>query len=188
MGRRPRNEETRAFAGFLLYGDIITWEMKRFSEYLIETTLARIWDHACDPNQNVGIISAFRHENTPAINLDRTHQLAGMIRQAGYGFIFVEGHYIEEGSVKVDETSIFVIGRPGPDGAILRGQLRQWRDAFEQESALFKPAGGDHAYLLNANGTTIDVGRLHPNQTGMFMSQLHGRGDRPFIFESAFIG
>lgn len=154
--------------------------MKRFSEYLVETTISRIYQHATNPAIAVGIISASR-KDTAATNVQRTTQLANMVRSAGYGYVFVDGRYVEDGG-PVQETSIFVIG--DGDSTKLQRHLETWRNQFEQESVLFRPAGEKKAYLLFRDGGKMSLGDFHPDRAGEFMTHLRGRSAHSFVFEA----
>lgn len=151
--------------------------IQRFSEYLTETSLSRVWQHFTDPEQESGIISAWKDTLRPDENAKRTFELAAIIRKAGFGYTFVDGRY--QGN---EETSIVVVG--GKDGR-LKGLLRQWRAQFDQHSVLYKPQNTDRVILIYADHED-EIGQFHPNRAGDFMTHLRGRPGS-FVFESAAV-
>lgn len=162
--------------------------------YLTEAPLSRVWSHAVDPSIAIGIITGFRGDaagNTAAekfqTNQIQTKALAYDIRQSGFGYFFVEGHYVEHAGQpdeqQVKETSIFVIGRPGQNDQ-LKELLLTLRSKYRQESVLFKPEGTANALLIFASEET-SIGKLNPNKVGQFMTRLVGRPGT-FVFESAY--
>jgi hypothetical protein len=155
----------------------------RFHKYLTETSLTRIWQHMTNLEQESGILSAEKgkYRDQPKVNAERTFELAGKVRAAGFGYSYVEGHYVEpEGAVV--ETSVAIFG--GTNGK-LKGYLRRWREEYEQDSVLYKPEGTTHAFLLFSDGRETDIGTFHANRAGEFMTKLKGRPGT-FVIESAF--
>src|SRR6187549_370391 len=54
---------------------------------------SRLFKHSLD--KNIGILTAFRGENTYKKNKQLNKQLADDIRSAGFGFVNISGSYIE---------------------------------------------------------------------------------------------
>lgn len=164
--------------------------IKSFTEYLTETSLSRIWSYFSDTTVPAGIISASRSEyRQTTTNEARTMALARDVRAAGFGYVFADGHWIEKdvhgAEVHVEETSLIISGSPNDNGK-MKGCLRTWRDAYQQESVLFKPEGTTHVFALNHDGTETDIGVFHADRVADMMTKLRGRGGRTFVFESAF--
>jgi hypothetical protein len=157
---------------------------KTFHQYLNETTLSRVWSHAENPLIPIGLMSASRKGMPDAVKHQKTLDLAADVRNEGYGYFFVDGHYTEAGG-PVEETSVFIVGAPQDNGR-LKGLMRRWLHDYSQESVLFKPEGSNRGVLLTDAGTELDIGVMHPNRVGEMMTKLRGRGDRPFVFESAY--
>ena len=102
--------------------------MKTFKTHLKETTLSRVFRHFQNKKIPVGIITAFRNEFTHNQNEQRNKVLAGNITNAGYGYVYVDGHWKEKsngGKVDVKEDSILIIGRENDNGK-LKGLLKKW--------------------------------------------------------------
>lgn len=159
--------------------------------YLEETSLSRVWQHANDPHTPFGILTAFRlgepgHETEQAkINAHANRALAGDVRAAGFGYFFLRGNYVLKSGIPVQEISLLIPGRPGETDK-LRETLQHLIVKYRQESALFKPEGGDEAFFLFADGRLESVGRFHPDKVDAYMSELTmgaGRGGT-FVFEA----
>lgn len=159
--------------------------IKSFRQYLKETTLSRVYQHATDITRPIGIMTAFQSGRTERDNMDALAKLAGDIQSAGYGYFYLDGHYTHESGEPVDERSIFIVGNRGDDGN-LKGQLRQWRERYGQESVLYRPMGQTTAYLLFANSEQ-SIGEFHPNRLGDYYSRLRSRPGT-FVFEQALVG
>lgn len=173
--------------------------MRRYKDFvnntIKESTLSRIYQHTLE--REVGIVTAFRARYSKSENISRNRQLAGMIRDAGFGFIKLEGHWVEghgtEQAKDTFEESLLVIGDQHSGG--LRGFLRKCGAEFNQDAILFKPFDSENAVLIGTSGEDEDgnevkfpglgkevvAGRWHPSKIGEFYSKL--RNGRTFVFE-----
>jgi hypothetical protein len=162
---------------------------------LEEANLARLHDHLT--NRNVGIITAHRGHLPADENVSRNRQLENHIRQAGYGFVHVDGHYVEHFGTpearKVSERAYMVIGKEGEDHGELKGFLKKHGAAFDQDSVLHKAAGEKEAKLIGtsqresawpSHNEEVSVGAWHPNRAGEFHSSLHNK--KTFQFSESF--
>ena len=88
--------------------------MKKADILLQEVKLSRVWQHFTNPKVVVAILTAFRGEYSYDENVRRNTLLASDIKSRGYGFFYVDGHWIENSGTSqartVNEDSIFVIG------------------------------------------------------------------------------
>jgi hypothetical protein len=163
--------------------------IKTFNEYLTETTLSRVWSTFNEPAIAAGIISASRQERSAAENAARTMDLASKVRSAGYGYVFVDGQWVEMSptglAVPVKETSLVIRGGPKDNGK-LKGNLRKWMGEYDQEGVIFKPEGESYVIVMTNNGTETRIGSFHPDDAASMMTKLRGRGNRSFVFESAY--
>ena len=165
-------------------------DLKRFSEYLVETTLSRVWQKATDPLIPMGIITAFRDDQTAAENHAANDHLAAAIKSAGYGYSWVDGVYTyTDGRVpaKFYERSIIVTGRSGDTGQ-LRADLKRWLVMFGQQSVLFRNAGAPIAVFLYTDHE-VPAGPFHANLPGIqpYMTKLRHRPGS-FVFTEAWQG
>lgn len=155
-------------------------------------SLARIHDHV--KNRNVGLISADRAEHTAEERKAHRKALKADIRKHGYGYVNVQGRYIEnkgtphEKTVD-DEHSFMVIGKKGDDKGALKGFLKKHGEKYNQDSVLHKAHNEPTAKLHGTTkkkdawvpyGKTHDVGEFHPNKAAEYHSKL--KGNRPFSF------
>lgn len=115
---------------------------------IAEGGLSRILAHVKNDNKTFGMISAYRHENTPAENNKQTMLLTHDLISMKLGFIKMEGGYIETVSqdtpiedgvvpdgVQVKERSFFV-------GNLTKEQAMELCAKYNQDSVLFKDKDG----------------------------------------------
>lgn len=149
--------------------------MSKLSEYLIESSLSRIYRH--NEKHDCGTITAFRNEFTYNENLKRNKSLAYKLLKLRYSITKISGRYIEETedgkSKPVTEESFFVVDIE--DKKNLKENLHKLGNEFEQDSVLFIPhntiKGEDKAYFIFNNGS-----EKYFNGTGKF-----GYSDSPFL-------
>jgi hypothetical protein len=159
-----------------------------FKKYLVESSLARIWQHFENEDIPVGIITAFRKKFTLPENRQRNKRLIADLKTYGLGFIPVNGGYPETDDTtgekhNVREESLVVIGSAGDNGE-LKNVLSTLAKKYDQESALYKEVGEKrNAYLLFPNKSTSPLGTIKYNKMSDYMSKLKG-GRESFVFES----
>jgi hypothetical protein len=109
--------------------------MKKFSEFLNESSWSRIIQHI-ENNDSFSVISAYCNENTDQENLVKHDELKNEIRSLGYGYIEQNSGYsykdkgIDKPEIK-QEKSLF-IPKINYDGAMMIGKK------YKQESILYK--------------------------------------------------
>lgn len=164
--------------------------MKQFKEYLLESSLSRLWKYIED--YDVGTISAFRGEYTKAQNMTRTKEMKAALMQRGYSVTQVKGSYIENFGSKdqkeVGEVSFFVADHK--KSGTLEQDLKRLGEKFDQDSILFVPNKKD-AKLIGTSkrensypgyGKTETIGKAKFGKSiGQFFSRV---GGRVFTFES----
>lgn len=163
--------------------------MQNFKDYLTETTLSRVYRHF-KSERPIVVMTAFRGDKTYKDNVKRNRQLAAMIKNAGYGYFFVDGHWVEgDGNNKEDtsEDSIFIIGDPDDNGK-LKGLATNWMKKYNQDAILFKDASKTaKVELIFQNGSKESIGGFKPEKIAQAYTKIRGRGGRTFVFESANI-
>lgn len=168
--------------------------MKKEYEMMNETSLSRMFSNVNNPENAIGIITAFRFvpdmnlKDMYTLNVSRNKSLAADIKAAGYGFVYIDGYWIENKGTPeeqhVSEDSIFFIGK---NDGIVRDNLKKWINKWNQDAAIFIPTGKDRsAYLMNKSGNLEKIGSITPNKVATAYTKLRGRGDRTFVFESAY--
>lgn len=159
--------------------------MKRFTEFLNETTLSRVTSHFKSARP-VAILTAFRGSNTYEDNVKLNKQLASSIKSAGYGYVYVDGHWVEKDGNNIDDTSedsILIIGNEVDDGK-LKGLVTKWMKKYDQDGVLFKAEGeGQEMTILYSDGRVETIGKFSPNKIAQAYTKLRGRGKRSFVFE-----
>ena len=165
--------------------------MESFKQYLNEASLSRVYDHS--KNRNIGIISANRGENTKKENDALSNTLKSDIRSGGYGFIKINGKYIEnKGTDKeayVDETSYMIIGTDTDDKGKLKNFIKKLGEKYKQDCIFYKAFDSDQALLIGTksgawpgHGVEEPKGTFHPNKVSDYMSYIDGKG-KSFTFE-----
>lgn len=168
-------------------------EILTFKEFLNETAqdwqvldeagLSRVLQHI--ETRNVGFISAFRGTYSLAENRQRNAALKNDIRAAGFGFLRVVGHWVEnEGTpqeAEVIEESFMVIGDASDDHGRLVGFLRKAAHKFQQEAFLFKPYNTQAMTAQYANGGHDNIGQFSLSNIGKMYSSFK---KKKFVFRN----
>lgn len=171
--------------------------MEKFKDFLIESNLARVWQHTVE--RNIGIISACRSIHPKSVNYAKSGELQREIRSAGFGFINVEGHYIEgynsPEARDTKERSYIVIGIKGPDHGNLKGMLIKWGNKYHQDSILYKSFDSPDAFLIGTQDKdekgnsvwpgyrhAVNIGKWIPQKIAEFYSKM--RNGKTFVFQS----
>lgn len=164
---------------------------------LNESTLGRVTYHA--NNSNIATLTAFRKDVPLETNIKNNEILRDKIKEAGYGYIHVLGHYIENYGTPterpVEEHSFLVIGKRGDDNNQLLNDAKKWGEEFNQDSILHKKHNEDVAYFYGTSrrsdsypgyGKSFSVGKFYPNMAGDFHTILKDR--RTFAFAESVEG
>lgn len=154
---------------------------------LDEAGLSRILTHIAI--RNLGIITAFRGGSATPLEQNRAKNrlLQRDIRQAGFGFIRLQGSWPEnEGTpeeVQVVEESFLVIGREGDDNGALKGFLKKAGAKYQQDAVIYKPWNTQNAsliYMSNPNTLqSIGTFSLNPANIDKMYSKFKGH---KFVF------
>jgi len=155
------------------------------STSITEASLSRVWQHFNDPDRSVAILTAFRGEYDYDDNVKRNQSLTAKIRKLGYGFIFVDGYWVEnpgtEDEVRVKEDSVFVVApAAAPNFA---QEIHDLGNSFQQEAVVVKDQQGTR--LIFADGSTQPLGTIKPGSLGNIYTQLRtGKQSSTFVFEA----
>ena len=123
------------------------------------------------------------------LNRGRNRQLQTEIRQAGFGYLRVQGSWPEnEGTPEerqVVEESFLVIGSEGDDSGNLKGFLKKAGAKYQQDAVIFKPWNTTTAYLIFMSNPSklepIGTFSLDPQNIGKMYSKFKGH---KFVFHS----
>lgn len=156
-------------------------------QVLDEAGLSRILTHI--DTRNMGIITAFRGGSATPLEQNRAknRQLQADIRQAGFGYIRLQGSWPEnEGTpeeVQVVEESFLVIGSDSDDNGKLKGFLKKTGAKYQQDAVVYKPWDTTTAYLIYMSepNTLQSIGTfsLKPENVGKMYSKFKGH---KFVF------
>lgn len=183
-----------------------------YSDLLNESSLSRVLNKI--KNHSGGIITAFRGDIPYKQNLLNNKKILAYLQSKGYSITSVLGTFIEnfEDDDKkeeilarraggeyynktpkdVNERSFFVVNDKvvGDDGGELAKDLYKLGKAFNQDSVLIIPAGGEGAYLWGTSGSEGAYPGLGVKQvvgkgifgqhSGPFLTKVKGR---EFAFE-----
>jgi hypothetical protein len=157
-------------------------------------SLGRLFGQVSGSPNTLLIITAFRGENTLAINRSRNAQLSGDLRGFGWGFTPVLGGFVETipgqagqpQQQRVHEESFFVNASGNPQEVATK--VISLLKKYQQEAALVKYPGEEVASLLYPNGQASVVGRWQgdPKLMAAYYTRMRkGPGTRQFTFEAA---
>jgi len=141
--------------------DFGEWVDNKTEKSKIDESLARVYQHF-NSDRPIGLMSAFRGEYPLEENTKRNYKLAKLVRSAGYGFVWVDGTFIENkgksNEEHVSEVSLMIVGKNGQEG--LKEDLVRWARQFDQDAVVFKPESEQKiAYLIGQRGEILDTMR-----------------------------
>ena len=114
-------------------------------DFIVESSLSRVWQHVTKPKSTFGVISPFRKENSKKENEDNYIELKKIVRDMGYGYIEMKGGYKEEEGF-VNERSLLIPNIKRKEIVDLGKQYDQWSVLFKDEKQFVelgsKPASG----------------------------------------------
>lgn len=150
---------------------------------LNEIPLSRVRSHLVG-NRPVVILTAFRGSNTYRDNVRSNRELAAVMKKNGYGFNFVDGHWVEIGSDDIDtkEDSLFVIGNENDSGRLKKLAISMMK-RYHQDAIVYKDADTKNIVLIFNNGTEEKIGTFSPGKIGTAYTKLRGRSSGTFVFE-----
>lgn len=157
------------------------------SNQLQEIKLSRVLKHFKSSEYPVGTITAFRGDTPREKNIINNKKLAESLRNAGYGYVFVDGGWKEtqdDGTViDVQEDSILVIGQPNDNNKLYNLLLKKAKE-YNQDGFLFKPEDSTSIFIVDKFGKSSQISssfKLDRFEYGY--TQLRGAGKgRVFSF------
>ena len=157
------------------------YEMKQLSE----SSLSRVWQHFADNRKSCALLTAFRGEYDYETNTRRNHDLAAKIRNLGYGFIFVDGFWVENAGtaneIHVSEDSVFVNASADDDS--FADKMHSLANEYRQDAVLVKDNRSTR--LIFSDGNTQVLGRVQPGKMGVMYTKLrNNKKANTFVFAS----
>ena len=155
---------------------------------LDEVSLSRAYQHVVDrKSPSWGIVTAHRVMYSKKENEARNKQLEKDVRDMGYGFFKMEGHWQECQDPNINykdcpkdqlkdatEQPLFIPG-------IKEDELKSLCKKYNQDSVVYGDTKTDHARLIYKNGGEDNIGAFHPGKIAQAYSKL--KGGRTFTFE-----
>lgn len=167
---------------------------KLYEQVILESGLSRVWSKI--QNHSCGTITAFRGDKPYQENIKNNKKILAYLQSKGYSITSIMGTYIEgfgtEQAREVNERSFLVCNNKveGDDGGELANDLFKLGKAFDQDSVMIIPVGGDGAYLWGTSNREDSfpgydvkqpVGKgKYGKVAGEFLSKIKGR---EFAFE-----
>lgn len=148
---------------------------------LFESSLSRIWQHInASKERSFGILTSWKQSKTRKQNVEDFNELKSAIRNAGYGFIVVKGHWkecqdpdvsyddcAEENLVDAIEPSLVVIG------AKLKELTSLAFGKFNQDAIVYSGEETDgNLHLVFKDMTVKYLGEFKPQSLGQAYTEL----------------
>lgn len=159
-------------------------------ELLLEIKLSRVLTHFTK-DYPVAIITTFRAENTLEQNTKQNKEFARQVRAAGYGYVFVDGGWIEnkgtDKETQVTEIALF-IQAPKDDKGKLFDLLVKASQKYNQDGFLYRGQESDWKTVIFNKKGRLDVSfdKISMDKMTEFFTKLRSgshRG-RSFVFEN----
>ena len=150
---------------------------------LDEVKLSRMTQYFTDPERYAAILTAFRGEYEYEENVARNRTLAAKIRNLGYGFVFVDGYYVENlgkpNEIRVKEDSLVVSIKANGNSDFAKN-IHMLGNEFNQEAVIVKD--DKPLRLIFSDGNEMMLGEFNANKIAQNYTDLRkGRGT--FVFE-----
>jgi len=161
--------------------------MKSFNE----SSLSRVWQHFKNDDRTVVVLTSSREGMLDTDVIKGNKYIAAKLQNAGFGYFFVEGHFIENkgdsDEAKAKEESIFAIAEREKSNKLI-SLAHALANRYNQDAIIVKEGKGDSSisYFLNKDNTkTALKGKLSPGKIGDYYTRLHNnKKANTFVFES----
>ena len=157
-------------------------------ELLAEVKMSRVYHHLVG-DAPIGIITAYRGEQTEEQSIQHNKALASSVRSAGFGFFWVDGAWIEnegtEDETHVSEVSLFIIGNESNDNKLF-DFLQLSAQRFNQDGFVFKASYSTDVGVYDANGNLdMDFSQVNMDKLSSIYTKLKTgpHAGRSFFFE-----
>jgi len=161
--------------------------MENTNTQITEASLSRVWKHFNDKDTTVVILTGFRGDLEKTKNVQRNKKIAGVLKNAGFGYFYVDGFWIEnqgtEDEIKVSEDSIFAISTDANKSKELVDLAHKLGNDYNQDAIFAKTP--ESTKLIFQNGSEeVLKGGLKPGKLGDFYTQLRtNKKANTFVFE-----
>ena len=134
--------------------------MKTYNNIITEVKMSRVLKHFTQQEYPVGIITAFRGDLDRKDNVTNNKSLASFFRSKKYGFVFVDGAWIENQGKKdeksVSEDSIFTMAPKGTSFDEFSSVLQSQAKKYDQDAYLAYDHENKIVQIINKNGVVVD--------------------------------
>lgn len=161
----------------------------KLQQLIEKNTLSRLYQHFTGQGV-VAIITAFRAEYTYEENTERNRELAATVRNAGFGFVYVDGGWIEnkgtEREQEVSEVALMIHGDQH-SGKKLFDLCVSLAKKYNQDGFIFKGPSDAKTALYDGNGELVDTFKgMTLDKLSEYFTRLRGgsHAGRSFTFES----
>ena len=159
-------------------------------DYIVEVKMSRVLKHFSQEEYPVGIITAFRGDLDRKTNVANNKKLASFLRSKDYGFVYVDGAWIENQGKSdektVSEDSIFCMAPAGTSfdefSKVMISQAKKYNQdaflAYDHEDKIVK--------IIDKNGK-VDIKLKNPfkiSKAAAYFTRLKKNGNSgKFFFE-----
>ena len=163
--------------------------MKTYDNIITEIKMSRVLKHFTQQEYPVGIITAFRGDLDRKNNVARNKSIASFLRSKKYGFVFVDGAWIENQGKKdeksVSEDSIFAMAPKGTSFDEFSGVLQSQAKKYNQDAYLAYDHENKIIKIINKSGVVVDkFDKFKIGNTATAFTKLRKNGNNgDFFFE-----
>ena len=163
--------------------------MKTYDNIITEIKMSRVLKHFTQQEYPVGIITAFRGDLDRKNNVARNKSIASFLRGKKYGFVFVDGAWIENQGKKdeksVSEDSIFVIAPKGTSFSEFSRDLQSQAKKYNQDAYLAYDHENKIVKIIDKDGVVVDkFNKFKIGNTAVAFTKLRKNGNSgDFFFE-----
>lgn len=158
-----------------------------FRKTLYEIKLSRVLQHFTS-EVPVGIMTTVRQERAEAQNTANNKAMAAFFRKKGYGFVWVDGAWIENqgtsDEVESIEVSLLIIGK-GKDDTELFELMKSQAKKYKQEGFVYKGSDKITKVYDDKGKSFVTFSSFKPDKIAQAYSKIRSgshRG-RTFIFK-----
>ena len=134
--------------------------LKEYNNIITEIKMSRVLKHFTQQEYPVGIITAFRGDLERKDNVANNKSLASFLRNKDYGFVYVDGAWIENQGKKdeksVSEDSILVIAPKETSFDEFSNNLQSQAKKYDQDAYLAYDNENKIVKIIDKNGIVID--------------------------------
>jgi len=163
--------------------------MKTYDNIITEIKMSRVLKHFTQQEYPVGIITAFRGDLDRKNNVARNKSLASFLRGKKYGFVFVDGAWIENQGEKdeksVSEDSILVMASKETSFDEFSNNLQSQAKKYNQDAYLVYDHENKIIKIINKSGVVVDkFDKFKIGNTAAAFTKLRKNGNNgDFFFE-----